>query len=319
MAGQTLRDRLRMRHMLLLVTLDQTRSLHRTARVLGLTQPAVSKLLVELETMFAAKLFTRTNRGVVPTPAGNILVRRSAAVIAEIDHARDELLDQAGGNRGRIRVGVYPVAIPQLLLRTIMTMLAKFPHTVISIEEGTSELMLLALRRGEIDCLLGRVPEKPPADDLVHMPLYHERICVVCGPQNPVLRKKALTLRKVVSESWIYPQTDAFLKAQIDGMFVREGLQPPTPKVQSSSFIAVEALLRRTDFLSIWPAGLANDYAERGLLRILKVRLDDALPPVGALLRQTPVQPPVVRNFLETLQSVAKSIRMAGDSPAACL
>ena len=73
--SRVLRSNLRLRHLQLLVALDQFRHLGRAAGFLSLTQPAVSKTLAEIERLFGVPLFTRSTRGTEPTAAGASVVR----------------------------------------------------------------------------------------------------------------------------------------------------------------------------------------------------------------------------------------------------
>lgn len=303
------RRKLRIRHMMLLAALGRARSLHRAARQLKVTQPGASKLLNEIERMFGVTLFTRSTRGVTPTPFGEILIRRSDTILAEIDNAEDELEAWAEGGRGRIRVGVLPVAIPELMLGALMEMFARHPNVIVSIEEGASETLMPALRRGDLDCLLGRVPQGRDTSDLTCIPLYEEGICIVAGRHHRLARKRRPQPADLTREEWILPHAEALLMHAIDGTFARKGLPPPAARIESSSFIAIEALLRRTDLLSIWPASLARDYADRGLLTILPIPLEQTLPPVGILLRPSADRPPFLKNFLNAVESVAANLK----------
>lgn len=72
---RVLRSNLKLRHFQLLVALDQFRHLGRAAEFLSVTQPAVSKSLAEIESLFGLALFERSTRGTEPTPAGISVVR----------------------------------------------------------------------------------------------------------------------------------------------------------------------------------------------------------------------------------------------------
>ena len=71
------RARLKLRHLQLLVALDELRNLNRAAQSLGLTQPAASRLLAEVEQMVGGAVFERRPRGVEPNALGEVLLRRA--------------------------------------------------------------------------------------------------------------------------------------------------------------------------------------------------------------------------------------------------
>src|SRR5262245_16362840 len=85
------RSRLKTRQIVLLAHLDEERSVLRAAEAAGMTQPAASKLLGELEDALGVRLFERHARGVQPTWYGEILVRHARSVLAELSRAQEEI------------------------------------------------------------------------------------------------------------------------------------------------------------------------------------------------------------------------------------
>ena len=99
---RVLRSNLKLRHLQMLVALDQFRHLGRAAEFLSVTQPAVSKTLAEIESMFGLPLFERSTRGTEPTAAGASVVRFARSVLAGFDRTRDEIaarFEKAFGSR----------------------------------------------------------------------------------------------------------------------------------------------------------------------------------------------------------------------------
>ena len=81
-SGSTVQTRIKTRQMVLLSHLDRERSLLHAAEAAGMSQPAASKLLRELEDALGVTLFERHARGVEPTGYGTILIRRANAANA---------------------------------------------------------------------------------------------------------------------------------------------------------------------------------------------------------------------------------------------
>ncbi|MFO1295143.1 MAG: LysR family transcriptional regulator [Rubrivivax sp.] len=102
--------RLRTRQLLLAAALGRERHLGRAAAELGISQPAATRLLQELEETLGARLFERNARGMTPTPAGEVLVRYARQVLNDFGAARRELAALAAGLHGTLRVGSVPSA-----------------------------------------------------------------------------------------------------------------------------------------------------------------------------------------------------------------
>ena len=79
--------RVTLRELRLLLAASQAGSILKAANEIGLTQPALSKSIADLEGTFGIRLFDRTNRGVIPTPHGEILLRRATGVFEELRQA----------------------------------------------------------------------------------------------------------------------------------------------------------------------------------------------------------------------------------------
>lgn len=116
---QFLRSSLRVRHLHMLIALDEFRNLGKVAEFVNLTQPAVSKSLAELERTFGSKLFTRTQRGTTPTADGEVVIRLARTLLAEIDHAREELAATSRGTPSAVSIGVTGVTTPLLVPRVV--------------------------------------------------------------------------------------------------------------------------------------------------------------------------------------------------------
>src|SRR5258706_11150847 len=78
---RVMRSNLKLRHLQLLVALDELRHVGRAAEFLSISQPAVSKTLAEIERMYGLSLFDRSTRGTVPTASGSGLLRFPRSVL----------------------------------------------------------------------------------------------------------------------------------------------------------------------------------------------------------------------------------------------
>lgn len=307
-----IRGRLRFRHMALLVALGEHRSLRRAAEQMHLAQPTAGKLLRELESVFDLPLFERTPRGVAPTVYGDILIRRAAAVLADMEGAREEIESAVQGIRGRVRVGVFSASVPHLLVETILRLRELAPELLVTLHEGGSEVLLPSLSHGEIDCALGRLANPARTNDLSSTALYSEALCLVVRNKHLLLRRKTLELKDVAAQEWIFPPQEALLRLGIESVFVAQGLPIPRPAVESASAIMTEALIQRTDLVCAYPESVARHFAARGQLSILPIDFLKSLPAVGLWTRKSARPAPALRKFLDTIRAVAREASAAG-------
>ncbi|MYF88759.1 MAG: LysR family transcriptional regulator, partial [Boseongicola sp. SB0676_bin_33] len=94
--------RLKLRQLRLLVAVGTHGNIQNAARELGISQPAATKMIQDLELDFEVTLFSRTNRGVIPTVFGETLIRHGKLIFAQVSYAAQELDDLSEGNSGRV-------------------------------------------------------------------------------------------------------------------------------------------------------------------------------------------------------------------------
>jgi DNA-binding transcriptional LysR family regulator len=132
--------RLRTRQLMLLAELGTERNLGRAAAAMNITQPAATKLLLQIEEALGVQLFTRRPRGMEPTTSGEVLVRYARQVRNDFGLAREELQALASGLQGTLRVGSVPGAVPQLLAPALAAYQQRHPRVALSVVVDTSDV-----------------------------------------------------------------------------------------------------------------------------------------------------------------------------------
>ena len=127
---------LTLRHMRLLVALEELRQVGRVAAALSISQPAVSKALAEIENGVGVALFERTSRGMVPTAHGACLLRYAHMMTNEIARAVDELTGLEQGIAATVAVGATAGSGTGYLLNAaILQGCQRLPELTVSVSE----------------------------------------------------------------------------------------------------------------------------------------------------------------------------------------
>lgn len=300
-----LRARIKMRHLLLLVAIDDTRSVHKAADAMHITQPAATKLLGDIERSLGLRLFDRTTRGLTPTSAGASLVRHARMVLANLHHAQAELEALASGASGKIVVGVLLAAAAVLLPRGIARLKAVHPRTTVQITEGNLDTLIPALRAGTLDVVIGRLSDDIDSAGLEYEVLYEEPMWVVTRVGHPLSRRKGLRLTDLCALPWIVPPPGMPYRLRLDAAFRRGGAEPPDDLVESTCILANKTLLQETDRVGVMPADVARHYETLGLLRTLDVAVPPPSGPVGAILEKGRSRSTALDALLDGLRAIA--------------
>jgi len=305
---RVLRSNLKLRHLQLLVALDEFRHLGRAAEFLSVTQPAVSKTLAEIERMFELSLFDRSTRGTEPTPYGAAVVRFARSVLADYGRTRDEIASVASGAAGRTSVGCMVVAMPVLLTRAVALLKAQSAQSTVLVEEGDLTRLLPRLRVGELDLFVGRLEPGYAAPDLATEALYEEPMRVVARPDHPLARQAKLAWRDLAREPWVVPPPWASSRIKLHQMFYKHGLNPPADLIESASFLATLSFVRDRAALGFLAQQVALHFEREGLLKVLPIKVPIELPPVGIITLRTRVNTPSSAQLIRCLREVANEL-----------
>ena len=279
---------LRMRHLDVLLAVAAEGSMQRAALRVHLTQPAISKLVRELETMFGAALFDRTKRGVTLTECGRALTIRAEYLRNDIERARDEVAAIGRGTLGSLRIGALPVVESALLPQSLMALRRIAPELRIRVQDGTGVALLESLRRGEIDCVIGRLDSGADGKDIRAEKLLRLPTRIVARRRHPLAARKRVTPEQLASYPWVLPQPGAPIRTVIDGVFAAAGIPAPLPAVESTSIRLNYELMRSSDMIGVMPDDAAAAYNAGRALAILPFDIGERLPWVGVMTRTAP-------------------------------
>ncbi|MDM0014173.1 LysR family transcriptional regulator [Variovorax sp. J22P168] len=156
------------------------RNFSRAGDEVGLSQPAVSRAVIELETQLGLKLLDRTTREVVLTEAGQSLALRLDRVLDELDQALAEVHGMAGARRGKVRVASSPTLSANLMPACIAECARREPEIELVLLDRIQQDVLDSVRAGEVD--FGVVVEPPSVDDLHCEAILDDPFCLVLPP-----------------------------------------------------------------------------------------------------------------------------------------
>lgn len=314
-AKPLVRSWIKTRQLALLVSLDDARSLARAAELNGLTQPAASKLLREVEATFDEKLFERHARGVIPTWCGEILLRHARVALSEISLAHDEIAAVKSGLTGRATVGTVlnpgihcaPMAIAQVKRR--------FPGILVRLEIDSSKPLVEKLLQGDLDMLVARALGPSEANGLSFEPLASEPHSIIAGAHHPLAGRDDVRLEELAAQGWILPTPGSLVRDKLASLFVERGLPFPANIVETDSLPAVIPLLRMTNMVVPLPSDTVRQYCETGTLTVLYRALALDIGPFGIITRRGYKLSPAAQVMLQALRETAEQVYDIG--PAA--
>ena len=294
--------RLTMRHLRLLVTLYDMGGVSRTARLLHVTQPAVSKTVRDLRDIVGDALFEATGEGLQWTPAGQVVVQRARAILRNVDDLERDTQRAKLGTRERFAIGTTRVAeaavsgtLPAALLKDGM---------LVSLHRGTREHMLAELERKALDVVFGRCDAGFRRAEFEYHPIYRDRFVVVCGRGHPWWRKRSASLAALATQEWILPPPGTFAHHVFEQAFLSDNLAPPQASVLSMLGLNDLTMMTSHPLLALFHESEATRLQDEGLVRCLD-GLQTPYQEVGAILLRDATPHPAHRRVIQLMTAFA--------------
>lgn len=215
----------KLRHIRAFIEIADEGSLSAVARRHGITQPALSRTLAELEDLLGVALFRRENRRLVLTAQGAIFRRHASLGLQAFEAGAAALRPDYAGRE--IRVGILPTAATGLFPRIALRLREAAPESVVKIETGPHTHLMRLLREGRIDLMIGRMPDARDMAGLAFEHLYEEDIVLAARKGHPAATRAPGEILQ--SLPVVLPPEDAIIRRAVNEYLVTlnlVGLRP---------------------------------------------------------------------------------------------
>jgi DNA-binding transcriptional LysR family regulator len=300
--------RLRFRDLEVLFAVVQCRSMAKAASELGVTQPAVSEVIAELEQAFEVRLFDRSPQGVVPTIYGRALHKRGLAAFDELKQGIRDIEFLADPTKGDVRIGCPDSIAGAVLAPMIRRFCSDYPGIAITIDPvPTPTLELPDLHARKLDFVVARLSrsyvDDPLGGDLNIEILFDDEAVIAAGANSRWARRRKLELSDLLDASWVGTPRQTLTTMLMEQAFQSSNL--PLPKMSVTTFsVQVRAhLLSSGDFVSSMPKSVLRLNPECSGLKQLPIKLaEQNFPAAIVTLKDRTLSPPV-ELFLHSLRT----------------
>ena len=302
--------RLKLRYLHILFAVVRAGSMAKAAAQLGVTQPAISQAVGDLEATLGVRLLDRGPRGVAPTLFGDALLKRGAEALDALRQGVRDIEFLADPSSGEVWIGASESYISGGYFSAILASLTRqYPRVVVHVvEANTAALEFHELRARKVDLMLGRVSGPIRDDDLRVEALYGEAIVVAAGLDHRHARRRKLELKELADNSWILAPPNTVVRDLVGGAFRAQGMEPPRLSITTYSMQLRMQLLATGGYVSPVPESLLCYNAVRWSLCALPVVLGKPLPVVVVTLKDRTLSP-VAELFIAHARTVTKELR----------
>ncbi|MBN3816530.1 LysR family transcriptional regulator [Paraburkholderia sp. Se-20369] len=286
-------------------------SLRAAARALDLAQSGVTQQLQGLEATLGATLFTRTNRGIVPTAVGQRLLTRSGTILGECEQIEREIRQLSGAYEGTVTLGLAAEPLLDAFVPVLEAFRTRFDKVDVHLRTGTSRMMIGWLRESAVDFAITLVAKQTDTTDLAVTPLHASAPVVVCRDGHPKMH--AQSLAELADYAWVSTRSPNLsadpVVNRLLAYFDAHG-QPP-PKILATVDGMFEALqiVTQTDCLGLESEAVTRNGPFAGALVKIPVRERTESQDVCLLQRAAVPLTPVAQELATMLASYLRMVR----------
>lgn len=305
---------LKFRQLRMVDALGRHHSLTRASAALGLTQPALTKMLRELEELVGEALFERHARGLRPTAAGQLVIRYARSALAELCRLEDEL-DLAGDplQTAMVVAGVLPIAAVGVMPAVMIRARAQYPHLQARLVQGRMETLLGQLEAGEVDFVVGRLYSPETPDGLHREPLYAEPIAVMARAGHPLQRLRRVAAKDLGPYDLLLPTFSQRVAHDIEQFMAAVGLTAGPAAIRSTSRGFIREMLLQTDMLTVMPQMVMSGELMRRQAWVAPLAAPALPRPAGVITNPHRGVSPAARLIIEVIRHTVVELAASGD------
>ena len=255
-------------------------SFDRASDALGISPASLQRAARDLEGNLRLSLFYRTAAGMLVSPVGNRLGRKMKLALQEIEWGIEELESARGGTGRQIVIGAMPFGGSVLLASVLDDFLRQHPQADVRImNEGATE-MAKSLRDGEVDLVIGLLPELDTSE-VIREPLAQTPYSVVARRGHPLTRAGKVSVEELLAYDWVVGTTGSSRRACFERLFA--GRRVPQTPIATCALPVIRHLLARSDRLTLMTSYELQH--EDGNLRAVPCGPISPVPSIGITMR----------------------------------
>ena len=267
---------------------------------IGLSQPALSRRLQQLEEHFGTALFVRSRRGVELTEVGRLVQAEATILVSRFHGLEDRVRAHLNLDAGIVRIGGGATAVSFVLPDAIAAFQSSHPEIRFQLKEAGSREIALNVASGQLE--LGVVTLPVQSQDLTVEPLVTDRVVLVARRDHPLTHRRRITdlERDLGGQAYVGFEAGSAIRQIIDRALRNAGVEmnvvmelrsiPAILRMVATTgylaFVSRASLSGQHDILEVPVSGLSIE-RELGIVSRTDVPLSSAADAFAALLRQT--------------------------------
>ena len=300
--------RIKLRDLHILQTAAEAGSMAKAAVTLGISQPAVSYAIADMEHALGVPLLDRTSQGVTPTAYGRALLERSIVVFNELREGISEIEHLADPAVGEVHIGTTP-PMSAIAAAVINRLIERYPRMAFHLIVEPATALIRELRYRNIELAITRHVDTQMKEDLKMQILFHDELAVICAKHNQWARRRRVKLSQLLDERWALYPPSSFFGLVTRSAFAAHGLEVPRVSVTTPSTYALSMLVATGPFITVHPSTMLRIPQKHALLTAVDVDMRRTRNPIALITLSNRSLSPAAKMFTETASAVVKTMQ----------
>lgn len=280
----------------------ETKSFSKAAKLLHLSQPAISSKIKDIEDYYGVKLFHRTAQGVTLTEAGKI-VNAYAVRFTNLHRAMDEELKQLLNlNNPTLTIGSSCTVGNYAMPSCIKLFKTRYPSISVKLDISNSQSILNKLHRKEIDVAVIEGNIENPNDLAVHH-ITSTKLVFIASYESKIIKKKEISTAELRLKPFVIREEGSAIRQILEKTFYECGysLEQFNIVTEMTSIHSVKAAVQDDIGISLVPEITIKRELNNNLLKIVKVKELDLYMNINLVYLKTEESSPITQNFINLM------------------
>lgn len=206
-----------------LVAVANAGTITEAAGRLGITQPALSRRVQQLEGEFGAELLSRSRKGAQLTELGRRVEREARVLIDRYDSLKAEVTSHHNVERGTVRVGGGATAVSFVLPDAIARFQREFPLVHFHVKEAGSSEIASDVVDGRLELGLVTLPVRTAGLEIE--PLVDDHIVLIAAPDNPLADEAQIPVADLDGQNFVGFEGNSAIRQIVDASLREAGVE----------------------------------------------------------------------------------------------
>lgn len=289
------------KHLATLHVIHERGGLTAAATFLGTSQPALSRLVADLEVRLGAPIFDRSTRPWRMTSLGETLAAQGSAVRIATSRATHAIEQFKGGTDGLLKLGCTPYVSDSVVTPMIARFQRWAPDVRFDLSHAYTAQLLRRLKRREVDLVIAPVDTMDISQGLHSKRLIPAKNLIACRRDHPLTRRRKLQAKALLDYRWIAPPADSPLAADMRDVMNRLDVHDIQIAFSGGSLSSIVHVLENSDYLVLLPEHVLTQLNRRYDITALALNLSTPTRSVAMLTNADDVRSYLLDAFFDFL------------------